>query len=212
MTGSRRCRLGSVLVFTAVCCAIAGCGSAKDSSNANAGGAGESNDSTAAPDASSATRIDACSLLSAADISVLLGVTVAAPDASSATRIDACSLLSAADISVLLGVTVEGKSTGTDPELAGCKWENPANYESVSLEISNPGTAPNNTLPPPEPGFPAVGTPGPDGMRFLGSGMVEFPAGGRSNTVQVAVLSLLGDDANDAAVGLARKIAPQIPE
>jgi len=48
-------------------------------------------------------------------------------------------------------------------------------------------------------------------MRFLGSGTVEFPASGRSNTVQVAVLRMSGDECNAAAVELARKIAPQIP-
>jgi hypothetical protein len=49
-------------------------------------------------------------------------------------------------------------------------------------------------------------------MRFLGSGVVEFAAGGRSNTVQVAVPSMAGDEANAAAVELARKIGPQIPQ
>jgi hypothetical protein len=139
--------------------------------------------------------------------------TVAASAASdSAVAIDACALLTAEDISALLGVTVEGKSTSTDPELPGCIWENPTSYESVSVEIGNPNTAVNGTLPPPEPGFPEVGTPGPDGMRFLLSGLVEFAAGGRSNTVQVAVLSMAGDEANAAAVELAKKIGPQLPQ
>jgi hypothetical protein len=130
---------------------------------------------------------------------------------TSAGAIDGCSLLSPDDISALLGTTVQGKSTSTDPQMPACTWENPESYESVSLEIGNPGTAPNNTLPPPEPGFPEVGTPGPDGMRYLGGGQVEFPAGSRSNTVQVAVLKLSADDANAAAVDLARKIGPKIP-
>jgi len=139
--------------------------------------------------------------------------TSAATDASgSAAAIDACALLAPGDISALLGVTVEGRSTTTDPELPGCVWKNPSSYESISLEIGNPETAINNTLRPPEPGSPEMGTPGPDGMRFLGSGMVEFPAGGRSNTVQVAVLSMAGDEANAAAVELARKVGPQIPK
>ena len=96
--------------------------------------------------------------------------------------------------------------------MPGCTWENRDTYESVTVEIGNPGTAVNGTLPPPEPGFPDVGTPGPDGMRFLASGMVEFPAGGRSNTVQVAVLALMGQDADNAAVDLARKIGSQLPQ
>jgi hypothetical protein len=133
-----------------------------------------------------------------------------APTADSA-EIDACALLSAQDVSALLGAAIDGRSTSTDPTMPGCLWENPDNYESIAIEVGNPGSAVNNTLPPPEPGFPDVGTPGPDGMRFLVPGQVEFAAGGRNNMVQVAVLSMSGDEANAAAVDLARKIAPQIP-
>lgn len=127
------------------------------------------------------------------------------------TPIDACKLVSADDIAKLLGNPVEGRSIG-GPDTPACTWENRDTYESVTVEIGNPGTAVNGTLPPPEPGFPEVGTPGPDGMRFLATGMVEFPAGGRSNTVQVAVLDLMGPDADNAAVDLARKIGPQLPQ
>ena len=139
------------------------------------------------------------------------GTSAASDVSGSATAIDACALVSAEEISALLGVVVEGSSTTADPELAGCIWENPSSYESISVAIGNSNTAVNNTLPPPEPGFPEVGTPGPDGMRFLGNGLVEFAAGGRSNTVQVAVMSMAGDEANAAAVELARKIGPQLP-
>jgi hypothetical protein len=134
-------------------------------------------------------------------------------DAGHAAKpLDVCSMLSPQDISALLGTTAPGKPSGKDPQMGGCSWDNASTEESVSVEISNPGTAPNNTLPPPESGLPAQGTPGPDGMRFMGGGMVEFAAGNRSNTVQVAVLRLLGDQANSAAVDLARKIRPQVPE
>lgn len=128
------------------------------------------------------------------------------------TAIDACALIAPEDITALLGVPVAGKSTTTDPRLPGCFWENPDNLESVSLEIGSPGTAVNGTLPSPEPGFPDLTTPGPDGMRFITDGAVEFAAGGRSNTVQVAVLRMLGGDADAAAVDLARKVGPQIPQ
>jgi hypothetical protein len=127
----------------------------------------------------------------------------------SAKRIDACAMLSPQDISGVLGVTVQGKSTGKTPQMGDCSWENPSNDESVTLEISNPGTAPNNKLP--APSFPDGSKPGPDGMRFMGGGQVEFAAGNRVNTIQVAVLKLLGDQANAAAVNLAKKIAPQVP-
>ncbi len=82
----------------------------------------------------------------------------------------------------------------------------------MSLRIGNSGTALNDTLPAPEPGFPDPTTPGPDGMRYLGNGGVKFAAGGRVDTVQVAVLRLSADQANAAAVTLAREIAPQVPK
>jgi hypothetical protein len=132
--------------------------------------------------------------------------------AHSANPIDACSMLSPQDISALLAVTVQGKSTNKDPEMADCTWENPSTQESVSVQLSNPGTARNNILPPPEPGFADPTTPGPDGMRFMGGGAVEFAAGNRDNTVQVAVLRMSADQANSAAVELARKITPQVPQ
>lgn len=88
------------------------------------------------------------------------------------------------------------------------QWESPRTYESISLEIGNPGTAPNNTLPPADPvyGF----TPGPDGMFYVGGGQVRFAAGDRANTVQVAALKLSADEANAATVDLARKVAPKV--
>lgn len=132
--------------------------------------------------------------------------------APAAKRIDACSMVSPQDISSLLGVSVPGKSTGRDPQMGDCSWQNATTEESISLTISNPGTARNNTLPPPEAGFPDLTTPGPDGMRLMGGGGVEFAAGNRVNTVQVAVLRLSPDQANSAAVDLARKITPQVPQ
>lgn len=131
---------------------------------------------------------------------------------SPGTVIDACTLVSADDIAKLLGKPVEGRPIGAAPDAPACTWENRDTYESVTVEIGNPGTAVNGTLPPPGPGLPEMGTPGPDGMRFVASGMVEFPAAGRLNTVQVAVLKLLGADADNAAVELARKIGPQLPQ
>ena len=132
--------------------------------------------------------------------------------APAASGIDACKLIGADDITKLLGKPIDGKSLGADPTMPACTWENRDTYESVTVEIGKPGTAVNGTLPPPEPGFPEVGTPAPDGMRFLASGMVEFPAGGRSNTVQVAVLALMGQDADNAAVDLAHKIGGRLPQ
>ena len=128
------------------------------------------------------------------------------------SAINACTLVSSDDIAKLLGKPVEGRPIGADGDAPACTWENRDTYESVTVEIGNPGTAVNGTLPPSEPGFPEAGAPGPDGMRFVASGMVEFPAAGRSNTVQVAVLKLLGADADNAAADLARKIGPKLPQ
>ena len=132
--------------------------------------------------------------------------------APAATAIDACRLINADDVAKVLGKQIEGRPTGTNPDTPGCMWENQDSFESVSLEIGNPGTAINGTLPPPEAGLPQVGRPGPDGMVFLGNGMVEFAAGGRSNTLQVAVVNKPGGAADDAAVDLARKVGSQLPQ
>lgn len=127
-----------------------------------------------------------------------------------AVAIDACGLIPADKITSLLGVPIEGKPTNTNPDMPSCIWENPANSESVSLEIGNSDTAINGTLPPAPEGMGDMTKPGPDGMRFLGSGSVEFAAGKRSNRVQVAVLSMLGDQADNAAVELARQVSSQL--
>ncbi len=132
--------------------------------------------------------------------------------ASAVNRINACAMVSARDIAGLLGTTVEGKSTGKVSDMGDCIWENAVTEESISVEIGNPGTAPNNTLPPPESGFPDPATPAPDGMRFLGGGGVEFAAGDRINSVQVAVLNRSANQVNSAALVLARKIAPLVPK
>ena len=126
--------------------------------------------------------------------------------------IDACKLLSGDDIAKLLGSPIEGKPLGADPEMPACTWENRDTYESVTVEIGNPGTAVNGTLPPPEPGFPEVGTPGPDGMRFLASGMVEFLRAAARTPCRSRCCPLLGEVEENAAVDLARKIGPQLPQ
>lgn len=79
------------------------------------------------------------------------------------------------------------------------------------MRIGHLNSALNNTLPARGPGFPPT-TPGPDGMRFTGDRVVQFAAGNRLNAVQVAMLRLSPDEANSAAVNLARKIVPQLPK
>ena len=132
------------------------------------------------------------------------GSTASAP----AKALDACSMVSAQDITALLGATVPGKPT-PDLTMSACSWENTTTDESVTLKIGRPDSAPGNALPAPLPGFPQ-GTPGPDGTRVMGLGVVEFPSGNRKNTVQVAVVRMSEDQRNTAAADLAKKIAPQI--
>jgi hypothetical protein len=99
----------------------------------------------------------------------------ATPSAAPAAKpIDACSMVSQQDVSSTLGVSVPGKPAASkDPRTGGCTWENASTYESITLEIGLPGTALRNTLPTPPAGLPNP-KPGPEGMRLLGGGMVEF--------------------------------------
>jgi hypothetical protein len=165
----------SLVIFTGLCCAIAGCGSGGGATGASVGQTSPAHQPAAAD--------------------------------SGATPIDICSLVSADDVARLLQAPVAGRPFGT----VSCTWKNPSTYESVSVEIGYAGTAVDNTLAPLQPDQPSAGIPAPDGMRFLGTGLVEFPAGGRSNTVQIAVPRMSGDEVNSAAIELARKITPQIP-
>jgi hypothetical protein len=140
---------------------------------------------------------------------VASSVASAAP--STEARIDGCAMISPEEISSLLGLSVPGVPSGTDSAGAECTWTNTATEESVSMTISNPGTALGDELPPPEAGFPDPTSPGPDGMRFLVDGSVEFAAGDRVNTVQVAVLRLSQSERKEAAVRLAHELTPLVP-
>ena len=137
----------------------------------------------------------------------------AAVAGDSADAVDACALLSKEEVGTLIGTTVEGVPNGIGAR-TGCVWENPDSYESVTVDIGAPGTASDNTLPPlGEPGLPDMGsTPGPDGTRIL-VGAVEFAAGNRSNSVQVATpVTMTSDQSIAAAMDLIAKIKPQIPD
>jgi hypothetical protein len=175
--------LGTSLLITMLCCGVAGCASESGSGSGVVAAESTASSITAAGDAG-------------------------------ATPVDACALLSAHEVATFIDATVEGKSTSSNPSAPGCSWENPDTYQSVTIDVGGPGTAPNNTLPPlGEPGFPVpASTPGPDGMRFV-AGAVEFAAGERYNSVQVATpVTMSPDESNAAGVDLARKISPQIPK
>lgn len=174
----------TALLAAVICLSLAGCGSS--------GSDGEA---------------DVVEAQSSASESVAAGA-----DEEVVTPLDACALITAADVAPLIGATVDGVSSSVDPTMPGCVWENAQTYESVTITIGSPDSAPNNTLPRlGEPGFPEIeSTPGPDGMRFVG-GALEFAAANRYNSVQVASVSVAPEAANDAMIGLANKIAPQIP-
>ncbi|WP_068279834.1 hypothetical protein [Aldersonia kunmingensis] len=169
-------------VLVASCLALAACGSDSDSDTSSA----ESHASALEQAASGTT-----------------GATAGSAEAD----IDACALLSDEDVAPLIGTTVPGQSTSTDPELPGCTWENPETYTSVSIDISNPGTAPDNTLPEPDPALQT--RPAPDGMRYYMTGAVEFAADDRVVSVQVANLSS-AEESDAAALALANKIKAEM--
>ena len=178
----------NLAMIAAVCLSLAGCSSGSPS--------------TATPEGDGAAAMSATESSAAAD---------SAGDAADA--VDACALLSAEDVAPLIGVTVDGVPNAQGAR-TGCVWENPDSYESVTVDIGAPGTAVNDTLPPlGEEGFPALeSTPGPDGTRTF-AGAVEFAAGTRYNSVQVATpVTMSPDESIAAAVDLIAKIKPQIPE
>jgi hypothetical protein len=126
--------------------------------------------------------------------------------------VDACGLVSNEEVGALIGVTVDGVPSGAGGRSA-CTWENPDTYESVTVDIGAPGTASDDTLPPlGEPGFAEMeSTPGPNGTRLV-AGAVEFAAGNRYNSVQVATPTTMSPDESIAAANeLVAKITPLIP-
>ena len=119
---------------------------------------------------------------------------------------DACEILTDAEVTDLIGDHGPGTPSSRGTDGPGCFWENPETYYSVTIDIGNPDTAINGTLPPLPEGIGA--DPLPDGMRDLG-GAVEFAAGGRYNSVQV-VNGESSDAQQQLAIELARKVAAQL--
>ena len=124
---------------------------------------------------------------------------------STADAVDACALIDEAVVQSLVGDHQRTATPGTSAgDGGGCNWENQTDYHSVSVDIGRTGTAPGNTLPAWDP---AMGPerPLPDGMRSLSGGSVEFAAGDRSCTVQVAV-AIQGDADENKAIELAESV------
>jgi hypothetical protein len=66
---------------------------------------------------------------------------------------DGCSLLSADEVTTLIGANDGGKPSGIDPAGSGCAWTNTDNYYSVTVEYRSSGTAPGGKIPPWDPAF-----------------------------------------------------------
>jgi hypothetical protein len=118
--------------------------------------------------------------------------------------VDACALLKPAEVQSLIGANDGGK--GTTEGRSVCTWTT-ADERSVTVDLAQPGTAPNG-LPAWDP---ALGPerPLPDGMRSLGGGQVEFVAGTRDCTVQV-VTDPTDENDEQRAVALAKVLQSRL--
>lgn len=110
--------------------------------------------------------------------SVVTPTVAAPKTGANGVALDACSMLSSADIASLIGTTVEGKSTSTDPDAPSCVWENPDTYTSVTLNIGSHDTAPNGTVPeqpglPTTPGPDGIEFYGPGAAVFVAGGRLN---------------------------------------
>jgi hypothetical protein len=141
------------------------------------------------------------------DLSTESGVLSAEAEArgpSTADAVDACALIDEAEVRSLIGDFERTASPGnTGGDGGGCTWENQTDYKSVSIDIGATGTAAGGTLPTWDPAMGPERTL-PDGMRTLGGGQVEFVAGDRYCSVQVARLQ--GDADQQKAIELAKSV------
>ncbi|WP_300018494.1 hypothetical protein [Pseudonocardia sp.] len=70
-----------------------------------------------------------------------------------ADAVDACALLSEAEVEALIGPNGGASPTTGGGDGGGCTWENPENYHSVTLDVGSSGTAAAGVLPPLDPAF-----------------------------------------------------------
>jgi hypothetical protein len=144
------------------------------------------------------------------DLSTQSGVLAAEAEArgpSTADAVDACALIDEAKVRALIGDFERTATPGvTGADGGGCTWENKADYHSVTVDVDvgASGTAAGGALPTADP---AMGTERtlPDGMRTFGGGQVEFVAGDRYCSVQVADV-IQGDADENTAIELAKDV------
>jgi len=142
------------------------------------------------------------------DLSTQSGVLAAEAEArgpSTADAVDACALIDEAKVRALIGDFERTATPGvTGADGGGCTWENKADYHSVTVDVGATGTAAGGAL---HTADPAMGTERtlPDGMRTFGGGQVEFVAGDRYCSVQVADV-IQGDADENTAIELAKDL------
>ena len=132
-----------------------------------------------------------------------------APDDASSEddSVDACALLEEIEIEPYVGPT--GPGSGGD---GTCSWENPESFESVTVNIGQPGTAVDG-LPDPSPwpdAEPIEGV-GDDARYSPSNGVVEFAVGDRACDLQLATPVTLEDDAQrEGAIDLAELVVERL--
>ncbi|GAA4538761.1 DUF3558 family protein [Pseudonocardia xishanensis] len=126
--------------------------------------------------------------------------------AAASAAVDGCALVTAAEVKALIGPNDGGRAGGIDSGGGGCTWENKENYFSVTVEVRSVGTAPGGTIPPWDTSLGPERKVGTD-MRDI-NGAIEFAAGDRDCTVQVATTDFAVNE--KAALDLIPKIRQRI--
>jgi hypothetical protein len=143
-----------------------------------------------------------------AEASAIVSAENQAGGTTGAGAVDACALLSAADVKPVVGDGVSGEKNPAADDGGKCTWENQDTYNSVTVEVGASGSAPGGALPKWDPALGAE-HPLPDGMRTVITGQVEFVAGDRDCSVQVATATP-GSSDEKKAVELAGKVRGQL--
>lgn len=128
--------------------------------------------------------------------------------AGAGPAIDVCSFLTADEVNALVGSSPPGRAQSTPAGGGSCSWEDTDTYSSLTVDIGDPDTAINGTLPPWDPALGPERTL-PGGMRDV-NGSVEFVCGGtRYCSVQV-VKEIQGDADQNSGIGLVEKIRAKV--
>jgi hypothetical protein len=141
------------------------------------------------------------------DAAVELPDVDAAPADEEADDFDACALLEESEVEPYVGATGPGEGRG-----GTCSWENPENFESVTITLGSEGTA-VDALPEPSPyGDVEVLDGVADDARYAASlGIVEFRVGDRAHELQLAAPVTLDDAAQrEGAIALTELVVGRL--